>query len=599
LSQDSELPRAVRFLGAAIDRQAVLLRPSGELDDPFFGEPTQYGTAYHAFCNAALAKLCPSPRREIVLDRAERGLDAALTHTADIDLPPTLSEFDRATGSTKRSSHRDFTWPAILKGYRLLREAGSTQAGKLAERIADVDVERSFRSRPPSNWSSVWLSGEWIRLREGLSPFSVDQIDRWIAPFFHKRILLDTGFYQQEGLANSYDLFTRFHLADMVAEGYEGSWREPLERLLVTGLDRSLLVQLSDGSLASAHRSTGHTWTIGAELAFFTLAARLVAHVEPARVIPAQAAARLAFESFIRWMRADGTYSPVENCLQPAARVGYERYSADAHYSSLALAFLATAVLAGFDADPGEPTTVSTRPASLVEGAPTHRAVIHSGRMSVQVNGNPAPDYDGFGITDVTFGPSRYLQFCSTTRHMRSGKLFNLGLACRAVPGRSPLTVIAQQALELAGPIERLRESSGLRLLATSAKGWPMRVLTRRLLSEQREGGSRFKYNLVVEVFEDGAAIYEATPGVVGYKTLLVPYVRDPGTGTTTEVRVAGNELSLAHGTEEISISLEQDIEHVMHLPHGYENRRGLCGLLRVDLREPVEGITYRVHVHL
>ena len=63
-------------------------------------------------------------------------------------------------------------------------------------------------------------------------------------------------------------------------EGYDGRRREDLEILMRTGLLRSLGVQLSDGSLASA-RSTGQTWTLGAQCAYFTHASNYFRGREP------------------------------------------------------------------------------------------------------------------------------------------------------------------------------------------------------------------------------------------------------------------------------------------------------------------------------
>src|SRR5262249_22642365 len=156
---------------------------------------------YHAYVNATLALIGPPERCADFADRALRGLDAALKHTADPALPATASGFARDTGSvTGRGNHRDFTWPPILKAFRLLREYGiaDEQVTDLARRISAVDIEQSFRSRPPSNWASVWLSGELVRVHEGLSPYSQERIDDWVEGFF-SRIDLDLGWYEEPG----------------------------------------------------------------------------------------------------------------------------------------------------------------------------------------------------------------------------------------------------------------------------------------------------------------------------------------------------------------------------------------------------------------
>ncbi|HEX2739870.1 MAG TPA: hypothetical protein VHM69_05440, partial [Rubrobacter sp.] len=167
-----EAVHPVEILRDAVESYSPHLQPSGELHDPVFGEPTQYGTPYHALCNAVLAMRDGGERRSAYVDRAARGLKAALDHVSDPGLPPTASGFDPATGTVTRSNHRDFFWPPIIKTFRILRSMRVDGTEVFAQRISGVDIERAFAKRPPSNWASVWLSGEWLRLREGLSPFS-------------------------------------------------------------------------------------------------------------------------------------------------------------------------------------------------------------------------------------------------------------------------------------------------------------------------------------------------------------------------------------------------------------------------------------------
>lgn len=557
---------ALDVLATGVDSYAAWLRPSGELHDPVFDRPTQYGTAYHALGNAVLAAVGPEEQREAHLDRAVRGLDAALAHTADVSRPPAASGFDPATGATTAGNHRDFTWPPILKTYRLLRELGAERADEFGRRIAEVDVLASFRSRPPSNWASVWLSGEWIRFEEGLSPFGRSDVDDWLAVFFAESIDLDRGFYAEPGLPNSYDLFTRYHLADLLAEGYDGRWRAELWRLLETGLERSLAVQLSDGSLASAHRSAGQTWTLGAQVAYFTHASRLLAEARPDDAARAVHAAERAFCSLRRYQRPGGPFSPVENVLPPTYRVGYERYTADAHYANLALGFLAVAVLAGFTGTnmpgPGAhaPRAADPRPRVRIENEPTYRAVLHAGELSAAVTAAPAPGYDAFGLTDLTFGAGRRLHFASSVRHAASGRFFNPGLDT----GEEPPT--RGGPLEPDGP-------SGVRLVATTADG---RRYTQRVVVDPER----------VTVTEE----------LGGADVLFVPYLRDPGTGVITTVEYADSTLTLVHGSERVRVEVDAPVERCVVLEHGFANRRGLCGLVRLELgRTAATPLTYRI----
>jgi hypothetical protein len=568
----------LQILRQGIDSYAPYLQPSGELHDPVFGEPTQYGTAYYALCNAALATKTGTPSlndasRQCYAERSLRGLRAALEHVSNRSLVPTASSFRRDTGQVRRENHRDFFWLPILKTYCLLKNVAESNA--LAQQIASVDIEHAFDSRPPTNWAVVWLDGEWLRFREGLSPYSLDQIDRWLDSFFQQRILVEQGFYQEPGHPNSYDLFTRYHLANMLIEGYHGRWQSTLEQLLMLGLQRSLDVQLSDGSLASAHRSTGQTWTLGAQCAYFTQAANYLGNHHPALASQALRAAQRALNSMLRWQRRDGPYSPVENCLPPNYRVGYESYTADAHYGSLALSFLAEAVLHGLDqATPAE--TLSRSPCARIEHDPTHRAIAHNGNYSVHINACPSPDYDGFGIVDLTFGTDRFLHFASSARHVESRRMFNLGLAHRNQAGRSELAVMAQQDMVLLGEIERGDTPASLALQA-------------------RPKGHPHLYRLAAWLEMDGVRIVEATPGLNNYKSLLVPYLRDAGTGQLTQVQISRGEIRLIHGEETVSIVTELPIEHILNLDYGFENRRGLCGLLRIDFRDPGEEIAYHL----
>jgi hypothetical protein len=553
----------VEILRDAVESYAPYLQASGEMHDPVFGEPTQYGTPYHALCNAVLAREDGGKSWSAYADRAVRGLEAALDHVSDPGLPPTASGFDGATGAVDRSNHRDFFWPPILKTFLTLRDLGVEGAERIAGRISGVDIEAAFAKRPPSNWAAVWLSGEWLRLREGLSPFSMERIDLWLDTFFETHILTGQGLYQEPGHPNSYDLFTRYHLADMLMEGYDGRQREDLELLMRTGLHRSLGVQLSDGSLASAHRSTGQTWTLGVQCAYFTHAANYFRGREPELARRAEEAAYRALSTFRRWQR-DGPYSPVENRLPPGHRVGYEHYTADGHYANLAAAFLAVAVSNGLNRPFAEPSG-GLEASLLVEHDPTFRAVLHNGPYSLHFNAGPTPAYDAFGIVDLTFGPGRFLQFVSSAKHLESGHLLNLGMAGNL-----------GSDLALIGRMEGSRTPPRLEL-------------------EARGRGSPYRYHFAARVEKEGVFVEETTPGLEEPKTLLIPYLRDPGTGTVTEVSVESGWVRLVHGREVVEISYGAPVRRVVHLTSGLQNRRGLCGLLRIEFREVSQGISYRI----
>lgn len=566
--------QALQTLKAGVDSLSAWLQPDGELFDPIFFEPTQYGTPYYALCNAVLARELGA-EGEVYRERALRGLRASLAYVLHPELPPRLSSVRRETGEAGGSNHRDFFWPAILKTYRLLKALDPDDLDGVEESIAAVRVEESFAQRPPSNWAAVWLSGEWMRYYEGFSPYTRDQIDTWLGAYFANHVRVELGLYLEPGFPNSYDLFTRYHLADILLNGYDGPWRNELEALFESGLRRSLAVQLSDGSLASAHRSTGQTWTLGVQCAFFRMAAGFFEDRDPQLAVQAAQAAGRALSAMRRFQRPSAPFSPVENILPPNYRVGYEAYTADGHYSSLALGFLATAVLRGLENI--EAADLAPRePAVFIEHDPTFRAVAHNGPYSLHFTAAPAAHYDAFGIVDVSFGPGRYLQLVSSARATNTEHFYNLGIAHREQPGRSRLDIVGQAGHDLIEPI------------AAGPGPASLRVRT-------RPKGVQFVYEMTAQVEADGVHINERLVGSHGYKTLLIPYLRNAGTGATTQGTFESEAVRLALGAEEIRIAFDQPVEHIIDLPYGYENRRGLCGLLRVDFLEPTDGVGYHL----
>jgi len=565
------------------------LQPSGEIFDALYGETAQYGTPWHAYCQAVLALHSTGEERDCHLGNAFRGLAAAVSHVADPKLTPNLSGITRATGCCNYINHRDFFWPAILKTFRILKKAGYPGIDSIASQIAAIRVPAPFHSAPPGNWSAVWLNGELMRMHEGLSDVTRERFDQWLAEFFKLLVHLDRGFYAEPGLPNSYDLFTRYQLAEILVEGYDGPWRSSLEQLLVNGLKRSLAVQLSDGSQGSAYRSTGQTWTVGNEIGFFTLAAHYLRKSNPELAAAAENGARLALASFVRWFPKDRPYSAVENLLPAEWRVGFETYSLEGCYANLALGFLADAVERGFSGTPLY--DVADRPTQVfIENDPVHRAFTHCGRYSAQVNAWPAPVYDAFGLVDLSFGPGRYLQTITSARHLQENRPFNVGMALRKHPGRSDIRVVGHQDLRLDGPIEPLGDGNGFSLRAR-ARGDVMDPVAR----------DAWLYRLSVSTDQDGIHVEESTPGLHGYKTLILPYLLDAGTGNRTRISVKkkGNEtqILLSLGKEQIMIRIAAALDQWLDIPYGFENRRGLCGLLRMDLAEPTETIRYTLAV--
>jgi hypothetical protein len=570
-------PAPLEVLAVGVASLAGLVQGDGTVHDPVFGCPTQYGSAYLGWCSAVLAGPgMPSAAEHRA--RAERMLRAALDHTADPGRPPWASSFDRRTLSvTGRMNHRDFTWPPILRTWHALGSPAS-----LGDQLAVVDVHASFRARPPSNWAAVWLSGEWLRMRAGLSPTTPEQLDDWIDVFFSEGQVgfdLDLGMYRERGLPNAYDLFTRVHFTNLLLDGYAGRHRDRLAEFLTTGLRRSLGMQLSDGSMASGFRSAGQTWVLGAQIALFTGSRSLGLGTEQDRE-SARLGAWRAFGSLASWQRPGGLFSPVQHLLAPELRVGYETYTADGHYSPLALGFLASAIAAGFgDEDPPGAGELDRRPVhALAEGSPSHRGAAHRDRVSMAVQGQADDTYDATGLVDLTFGSGRMLHFVSAARHLSGGPWLVPGLGLRDGLGAEPVAVAG--ALQHRVVASLTRPEAAALAFETTMSG---------------DGGELWPYRWQGALTRTGVDVVESVPGWTGWRTLLVPYLRDLGSGETTEVSFLGSEVRFALGSEWIAFAVRGGVERRVHLPYGYESRRGLCGLVRLDLAEPGDTLRWSV----
>ncbi|GAB3003131.1 hypothetical protein LWP59_13040 [Amycolatopsis acidiphila] len=588
---------ALELIRQAAAALAPHLQESGELNDPVFGEPAQYGTAYYAYVNAVLASTATGDERRRLMDAAARGVHATLRHMLDPDdATPPAADFTHAVGSPGFRNLRDFMWPPVMRTLRLLRRLGDTDLEPMIDKIRRVEVPDAFSERPPVNWAAVWILGEWQRIQEGLSPYDRDDVDKWLEPFFSddpdvdhgfyrelrqatqveidwkNAIDLEKGFYREPGVPNSYDLWCRVHLLELLAEGYDGVYREPLEQLLVSGVRRSLGVQLSSGSLASAYRSTAHLWNLTGQCWYFHQAARLLRDSHPELASAADAAALRSFAAAKACQRPTGDLSPVENALPANWRVGHEVYTMDAHYVSLPLGYLATAVLDGFTGEGSAPEVGS--PWTHVELEPVNRSLIHGSGWSVHVNLAPFKGYDSFGIADITLGLNRRLRFGGQTHygrpdaepdaHRLSNQLpFTLGIGVR----RDDRSIHPLSAMTPTG--NRHASGSGARLTAGAEV-------------------NGLSYEIEVEIDGSTVRIVEGVGDLAC--SLFVPYLKDRGDGQVTSVSTADNRVRLTSGTEVVEIVAERPTERVVHLAHGYESRHGLVGMVRLDLsgRGPV-----------
>jgi hypothetical protein len=596
----TERDAALELIERGAAHLARYLRPSGELDDPVFGEPTQYGTAYFAYVNATLASLTDGAAAARHGESALAGLRATLAHLLDPADPTPAADFTHDIASPGTRNLRDFMWPPALRALRLLREPRSSDVQQLEGAVRKVDVPGIFSERAPVNWAAVWISGELLRMQDGLSPHPPEAIDEWLAGFFlegaesdhgfyrelrlttgaeiswRRAVDVDAGLYLEPGVPNSYDLWTRLHLMDLLYAGYDGRFRQQLEQLAITGLRRSLDVQLSSGSLPSAYRGSGHLWNLTGQCSLFFHGAQLLREREPELAAEADRAAQRAFRAAQACLRPSGGLSPVENVHPASMRVGHEAHTMDAHYVSLPLGFLCTAVLHGFRAT----AEVTQRPAGRrAEPAPVGRAVLHENGWSVHVNLAPQRGYDSLGIADVTLGLQRRLRFGGQTHYGRS----DAHPDAHFLTHQTPVTL----GLALHGT------DRSISLLSAMQPSAPPQL---SFAGEHLEAGARLgelEYRLEVDVAGDVLRVTESAGGQLC--SLVVPYLYDRGDGYLTEAVVLERGVELRSGDEVVRVEVQAPLRRRVHLANSYESRYGLAGLVRLDLAEPGP-VTYELH---
>jgi hypothetical protein len=105
--------------------------------------------------------------------------------------------------------------------------------------------------------------------------------------------------------------------------------------------------------------------------------------------------------------------------------------------------------------------------------------------------------------------------------------------------------------------------------------------------------GQRYRWE--GSLTDTGVNVVEALPDRSGPRTLLIPYLRDAGSGATTVVSFLNSGVRFTLQDEWVECSVEGELVRRTDLPYGYESRRGLCGLVRLDLAEPSDTLRWSV----
>jgi hypothetical protein len=180
-----------------------------------------------------------------------------------------------------------------------------------------------------------WLCAEWLRYREGLSPYTLEQLDHWLAVLNSDAGIQDIG-----------AISDCFHLADLLAERYDGRLKLEFGMRMEALLLSVVSLQLGDESLVSVNADSNHFVSAAEQCAYFTHATTYFRKRNPEH---SQTAAEAARRAYAAYLRAQSSYQPKSMCEDDAATTCGTRHALAPSNGIIAASFLAAAVWNGFD----------------------------------------------------------------------------------------------------------------------------------------------------------------------------------------------------------------------------------------------------------
>lgn len=345
---------------------------SGAIIDAYFNRERHYSTPCYAFSAATLV----AQGHADLLDSAER----ALIHAAE-----TLADGQAA------DAHPDFYTIFLVRADQLLAPLSAAAARDrwqaALRRIEPRHVYRYHLDRMPAerihNWNLINLVGEYLRWQGGLGgdpAWWARHLPLHVARFEPSGLYLD-GHLDGRSHPLAYDAISRYHLAAMLAAGYDGEFADWLRQHVLRGAITSLFLQSPTGELPGAGRSAHHAWNDAALAAIYEWAAREFAQQDDLPLAAAcKRGAHLAYQAMRPWIRPEGDLHIVRNHFEPAVRHGFEVYSVHTTYNLWTTAALSYAYWFGRAAD-------DSFPALQEQPLPSEASayVINTGFMTHQV----------------------------------------------------------------------------------------------------------------------------------------------------------------------------------------------------------------------
>jgi T5SS/PEP-CTERM-associated repeat protein len=299
---------------------------NGAIIDPYDGIERFFSTPCFALAAAVLIEY---NGRTDLIEPAAKAMDWSV-HSLKIDAAP--------------QGHGDFFPPQIAHALPLLEPyVAPARFQQWKDDISSYDPWTVYTAAPgQGNWNCVAADGEFLYYNLGLRT-DLNFIEASIisqGSFFY----CDWGLYNSENVPMAYDLFARFWLVDMLANGYDKLKAGELTELMRRGALTSLFMQSPAGELPTGGRSSHHQWNEGLECGLFEFYAKKALNDgDPIMAGVFKRAAHLALKSMQRWVRPTGELWIVKNRADPSLRFGYEGYSMHSAYNLLAMAELAIA----------------------------------------------------------------------------------------------------------------------------------------------------------------------------------------------------------------------------------------------------------------
>ena len=379
---------------SVIDGQVKAMRDyqneDGRIIDPVEKVEKYYATPCYAHAVAALAAggRC---KDQGLLESGMKAMDVAVADMAR---------------NKPAGHHGDFyTWPIMLAYELFEKTAPAPRLNRWREALNKIDRRKLYRvGAGGNNWNIVNLSGEFLRISQGMTD-DMAYVEACLAA--QKKHFTTAGMYNEGGNPLPYDHFPRHYLAGMLVKGYQGEHAAAYRDLLWRGAWMSLFMQSPFGELPTGYRSSHHIWNEAEQAVTFEIYAAQYAQAGRPREAGAfKRAAHLSLQSIKQWIRPDGSGYIVKNRYPIEAKHGYEGYSAHTCYNLLACSMLAQAWQFADD-------SVAERPAPADVGGFVIPVLTSFHKVFANADGNYV-EYDTSG--DHKYNPTGLLRV-----HLKNG----------------------------------------------------------------------------------------------------------------------------------------------------------------------------------